>query len=113
MAYKYLLTNGESTDRIEEYIMDLFRLYLSIYPGDIPHYKDLGIDFIFTDVTKDNLESGVRTKVNSLLSKIREAIPSKYQVSINTLDLIDEETVKLVIDVNGELSEDIYINLYE
>ena len=42
-----------------------------------------------------------------------KSLLNKYNISINTLDLIDEETVKLVIDVDGTLSEDIFINLYD
>ena len=45
--------------------------------------------------------------------EINDEICKKYNISINTLDLIDEETVKLVIDVDGTLSEDIFINLYD
>ena len=43
---KYLLSTGESTTRIERYILDLFKLNLQIYPGDIPGSK-LGFEFLF------------------------------------------------------------------
>ena len=114
MKYRYLLSTGETTTKAEEYIIDLFRLYLGVYPGDIPHYKKLGFDFLLTDVTKGELESYVKSKIESLVDKIQDILPNKkYNISINTLDLIDEETVKLVIDVDGTLSEDIFINLYD
>lgn len=113
-TYRYLLSTGEATTKAEEYIIDLFRLYLTLYPGDIPHYKRLGFDFLLTNVTKENLKSDISLKVNQLIGKIQDILPNKkYTISVNTLDLIDEETVKLVIDVDGTLSEDIFINLYD
>lgn len=114
MNYKYLLTSGSTTTKIEEYIIDLFKLYLGVYPGDIPHTKRIGFDFLLTDITKDSLEYNVKSKVNQLVSKIQDILPNKkYEVSVASLTLIDEETVKLVIDVNGVQSEDIIINLYD
>lgn len=113
MEYRYLLSNGQATSKAEEYIIDLFRIYLTVYPGDIPHYKKLGFDFLLTDVTKDRMTDLVREKVTSLVSKIQESLPNqKYKITISELDLIDEETVRLVIDVSGVKSEDIFINLY-
>lgn len=112
MALKYLLSTGESTNKTEEYIIDLFRVYLTVYPGDIPHYGDLGFDFLLTDITKDNLVSSIKSRVKKLISKISSVVPN-YSITINTLDVIDEERVKLVIDVNGVLSEDLFINLYK
>ena len=114
MKYRYLLSTGETTTKVEEYIIDLFRLYLGIYPGDIPHYKRLGFDFLLTDVTKDDLKYKINSMVNELVEKIQAVLPNqKYAITIKTLDLIDEETVKLVVDVNGESSEDIFINIYD
>ena len=113
-TYRYLLSTGEATTKAEEYIIDLFRIYLTLYPEDVPHYNSLGFNFLLTDVTKENLKSTVTSKVEQLVGKIQDILPNKkYTISINTLDLIDEETVKLVIDVNGTLSEDIFINLYD
>lgn len=113
-TYRYLLSTGKATTKVEEYIIDLFRIYLTLYPGDIPHYKRLGFDFLLTDITKENLRNEITTRINSLISTIQDTLPNqKYKVTINTLDLIDEETVRLIIDVDGTLSEDIYINLHE
>lgn len=113
MEYRYLLSTGQATTKVEEYIIDLFRIYLTVYPGDIPHYKKLGFDFLLTGVTKDRMKEEVRGKVESLVKKIQDSLPNqKYKITISELDLIDEETVRLVIDVSGTKSEDIYINLY-
>ena len=112
-AYRYLLSTGELTTKAEEYIIDLFRIYLTVYPGDIPHNKRLGFDFLLTGITKDNLESRIKSRIEQLIEKIQDILPNKkYKIKINTLDLIDEETIKLVIDVDGYLSDDIFINLY-
>ena len=113
MEYRYLLSNGQATTKAEEYIIDLFRIYLTVYPGDIPHYEKLGFDFLLTNVTKDRMTEAVKVKVESLVSKIQDSVPNqKYTISISELDLLDEETVRLVIDVSGTKSEDIYISLY-
>lgn len=112
--YRYLLTTGETTTKVEEYIIDLFRLYLMVYPGDIPHAPGIGFDFLLTGITKDDLEYQVKSRVNSLVDKIQDKVKnSSYQIKISSLDLIDEETVKLVIEVNGILSDDMYINIKE
>lgn len=110
---RYLLSDGQATTKMEEYIIDLFRIYLTVYPKDIPHYSKLGFDFLLTNVTKDGLKEGVTNKVNSLIDLIQESVGESYKITIAELDLIDEETVRLVIDVDGVESEEIYINLYQ
>lgn len=112
MQRRYLLSTGRATTKAEEYIIDLFRIYLTVYPGDIPHYSSLGFDFLLTGVTKDGLIESVKEKVNSLVSKIKDSVSGGYDITVSELDLIDEETVRLVIDVSGVKSEEIYINLY-
>ena len=112
-TFKYLLSTGKATTKVEEYIIDLFKIFLTLYPGDVPHYENLGFNFIITEVTKDNLKSEITSMVNDLIEKIRNVLPGSYTITINTLDLIDEETVKLIIDVDGTLSEEIYINIYD
>ena len=46
---KFLLSTGKTTDKIEYYVVDLFRLYLSVYPGDIPGASRIGFDFNLRD----------------------------------------------------------------
>ena len=43
---KYRLTTGGATNKVELYIIDLFRLYLIINRRDIPMNNDLGFDFL-------------------------------------------------------------------
>lgn len=112
MKKRYLLSTGQATSKAEEYIIDLFKIYLTVYPGDIPHYKNLGFDFLLTRVTKNDLISSVRSKIESLVKKIKDSVGDKHTIKISELDLIDEETVRLVIDVSGVKSDDILINLY-
>ena len=42
---RYLLSTGASTTEIEKYVLDLFKLYIQIYPGDIPG-SNIGFNFI-------------------------------------------------------------------
>jgi hypothetical protein len=112
MAYKYLLTSGQSTTKIEDYVIDLFRLYLQVNPGDIPHSDRIGFDFTLTDVKKDSLKNEVEFRVKSLMKNIQERF-NGLDISITSLDLIDEEHIKLVIQINGKVSGDYYIDLYQ
>lgn len=109
---KFLLSTGQSTTKVEEYILDLVNLYLKINPGDIPHRPDFGSDFTFTDVMKDELSREISYRLNSLVDKIKSRV-SGISLSVESIFLIDEETVKLVLQINGKLSEGYYINLYE
>ena len=112
MAYKYLLSNGYSTDKIEEYILDVIGLYLSIHPGDIPHSKNLGFNFTITDTMKDGLEEEIVYRVDSLIDTIKSRL-SGVSIAKESISLIDETKVKLVLRINGKLSDEYYINLYE
>ena len=42
---KYLLSTGDTTTKIEEYVLDLFKMNLVVRPDDIPHYSTVGFDF--------------------------------------------------------------------
>lgn len=108
---KYLLSTGLSTTKIELYIMDLFVLHMKINPGDIPHASDIGFDFIMTNTTKDTLIDDVKFRVKSLIKKIKEKLNSLVVIEIVSLDIINEETARLVISVNNIESEIYTINL--
>lgn len=109
----YLLSTGQVTNRIEYYIIDLFRLYLNIYPKDIPGASGIGFNFIFTDVKKSDLTSDIKSRIDQLISKIKDKFVRTLEIKIVSLDLIDETKVKLVISVNQVESNDILININE
>ena len=108
---KYLLSTGQSTNLPEYYIIDLFKLYLKIYPNDIPGASQVGFNFIFTDTKKNEIVSEIRGRINSLITKIKSKFPSNPNISIVSLDLIDETRIKLVISVNKIQSDDIEVNI--
>lgn len=112
MIHKYLLTTGETTTKIEEYIIDLFRLYLTVYPDDVPHKRNIGIDFNLAGTFKDELPGKVNSLVSELINKIKTKVPESVEIEQESLDLIDEGTAKLVISVNSVKSPDIIIDLY-
>lgn len=112
MTKKYLLSTGITTDRIDQYIIDLFKLYLSIYPGDIPNYESLGFDFIMNDVKKDELVSEIRNRLGNLITKIKKQFQG-IQMSITDIELINETTLSLVINVNQTRSDVIFVDLYK
>ena len=109
---KYLLSTGQSTNLIEYYIIDLFNLYLKIYPNDIPGAPNIGFNFIFTDVKKSDIISEIRSRVDSLISKIGEKFTStNLSIKLISLDLIDETKVKLKVRVNQIESNEITVNI--
>jgi predicted YcjX-like family ATPase len=108
---KYLLSTGRTTEKIETYIIDLFRLNVSIWPGDIPN-STAGFDFILTNTKKDELESEVRIRMNALVSNIKSQFEKGILIEVGDIDIIDEERVRATISVNQE-SENIIINLYD
>lgn len=112
MAYKYLLSSGYSTDKIEEYILDVIGLYLNIHPGDIPHAKNLGFNFTLTNTMKDGLEEEIIYRVDSLIDTIKSRLTGVSIVK-ESITLIDETRVKIVLKINGKSSDEYFINLYE
>ena len=107
---KYLLSTGETTTQVEYYILDLFKLYLTIYPGDIPGNDKIGFDFILTDVKKDELVSEVSLRARSLVSLIKKKFDN-YDIILEDISVIDETRVRLDISVNKIYTDNITIDL--
>lgn len=110
MAYKYLLSTGLTTTKPEEYVLDLLDLYLKVNPGDIPGLDNFGFNFTFINVMKDDLESELIYRFNSLIDLIKTRV--RVPLSLESMTLIDETRVKLVLQIDGRLAEDYYIDLY-
>ena len=110
---KYLLSTGMSTDKVEYYIIDLFKLYLNIWPNDIPNSPNLGFDFILTDVKKDELVSTVKSRVNQLIDKIRNKFTRTLSIELVSVEIIDQTKVKITINVNQVRSEEITVDINE
>lgn len=103
---KYLLSTGGSTMKIERYIMDLFRLYIQIYPGDIPG-SDIGFDFILTDTKKDELPNIVQSRVSSLVSVIQDKVGNNknIKIEVGSIQILSEERAIIEINVNDYIEE--------
>lgn len=111
---KYLLSTGETTSRIEYYILDLFRLNLQIWPGDIPGAPGIGFDFIFNDVKKDEVVGEVESRISSLASSIKQKIGSdRCEVVVDKIEIIDESRVRITIIVNETASDTITLDIYD
>ena len=92
---RYLLSSGRVTDRLEYYVMDLFRLYLTVYPGDVPNVPSFGFDFSLGGTFKSDLRNAVISKVKDLVSIISSRFnENEVAISIVSLDIIDEELAK-------------------
>lgn len=107
---KYLLSTGEITSRLELYIIDLFKLNMQIYPDDIP-WSSIGFDFIMTDTKKPEVPDEIRFRVQSLLDRFKNRF-SGVKISLESVEIIDEEMAHVVFNVNSERGE-VEIKLYE
>lgn len=112
---KYLLSTGKSTPRLELYILDQFKIYLTANPGDIPGDSGVGFDFTLTNVMKSELREEVSRRVLSLVQKIRAKHGQGVSIEVNSLDIIDEERVDLVITVTAgdSITDELSLTLHK
>lgn len=110
---RYMLSSGRTTTKIQEYILDLFSLYLGLNPGDVPGLPDFGFNFTFAGVPKMELMSKMEFRINAFLEKIGKSFPN-HRIVLEELIMPTEETVKIVVSVDGSTAtEPIYLNIYE
>lgn len=95
---KYLLSTGRSTVKIEKYILDLFKLNLKIFPGDIPN-SNIGFEFILNDIKGDELLDTIKSRVNTLVDKFRAKF-SNINISVESVELLSKEQVRIKINVD-------------
>lgn len=105
---KYLLSTGETTGKIEKYILDLFKLNMAIYPDDIPN-SNIGFNFVITDVKKSELPGEIRSRITSLITRLQSRF-SGITISLESLELLSEELARVVVKVNQE-SEQIELTI--
>lgn len=108
---KYLLSTGYATDKIEEYVVDIFRLYLQVWPGEIPGSPQIGFDFILTDIKKADLVNTVTTRLSSLINKIQDKFGKAVDISLESVEIIDETKVSVTIRVNDSTTDKFIIEL--
>ena len=107
---QYLLSTGEITSRLEYYIIDLFKLNIQVYPGDIP-WSGIGFDFIMSNVKKPDVPSEIEYRVRNLLDRFNNRF-SGVTISLESVEILDEERARVVFNVNKERGE-VEINLYD
>lgn len=109
---KYLLSTGSCTDKIEYYIIDLIRLNFIILPDDIPGETGIGFDYLLINEKKDEIVSSIKSKLKVLINKIKNRLGDKYDITIQSIDLINgtEGRLKLIINVN-EVSEELTVSV--
>lgn len=109
---KYLLSTGKITEKIEYYILDLFRLYLSIYPKDIPGADRIGFDFNITNTFKANLPNEVSNRVKNLISTLQDRFKSGLKIELVSCELLDETKAKVIVSCGEIQGEEIVIDIY-
>jgi hypothetical protein len=112
MTKKFVLSTGRTTTKIEEYILDLFKLYLSVNPGDIQYLPEFGFNFTFAGIPKADLPDKIQFRMESFVKKVSESFPGT-RIVLEELSMISEETVRATISVNGTTSDNIFVNIYE
>ena len=110
---KYLLSDNTVTSQVEYYVIDLFKLYLSVYPEDIPGAGNIGFDFNLRGTFKADLASEVESRISSLVTKFQNKFGGGLSFSLEECSLIDETSVKIVVSCGRVRSDDIMINLYD
>lgn len=109
---KYLLSTGLVTTNPIEYILDLFPLYLGVNPGDIPGLPEFGFNFTFAGIPKKDLYSRIEFRMSAFIEKIQSSFP-EMKISMGNLRMTTEDTVEVTIQINGSMSDPIYISIYE
>ena len=109
---KYLLSTGETTTKLEEYVLDLFKMNLVIRPKDIPHYSTLGFDFTLVGIPKDSLKLEVKRRLENLIVNIQNLFDkSIVKISLDSIELINDETISIVVKINNYTSSEIKIDI--
>ena len=105
----YVLSTGEITKKEERYVLDLFKIFLRLYPLDVPG-SDVGFDYFLGDTKKDELKGKILRKAQELVSKVKEKAPKNVDMSIESIDILSysEATIKIRA---GIYEEDIMINI--
>lgn len=110
-AWKYLLSTGRGTNKVEEYVIDLFKLYLQIWPGDIPGASSIGFDFILTDIKRADVGNVISSRVSALVEKIREKLGDGIKIRVDSVELIDNSRIRFTITINNTMTETINVNI--
>lgn len=110
MEVKYLLSNGKGTTSKEEYLVDLFKLYLLIHPGDIQG-SSIGFNRFFGDIHKNKLPDEVKFRIEQLVDSLSKYVGGTT-IKLTSLEMLSPSRVRIVISVN-ELTEEISLNIYE
>jgi len=109
---KYLLSDNTVTSQVEYYVIDLFKLYLSVYPGDIPGADKIGFDFNLRGTFKSNLEGEVKTRISNLVSKFQNRF-SGLSFNLESCELINDTLVSVIVSCGRVRSDEITVNLYQ
>lgn len=107
---KYLLSSGECTERLDLYIIDLFKLNMQIYPEDIP-WSAIGFDFLMTNTSKPSVPSEIEYRVKKLLDRLQQRFGG-VQIGLESIEILDETRARVIFNVSKERGE-VEINLYE
>lgn len=106
---KYLLSTGSCTTKFEVYLLDLFKLNLSIFDGDIPN-SVIGFNFILSDLHKDDILISLESRIKSLIDRINSKHNLDSRLVLDSLELLSESRARIIVSMN-EYSETVDIKI--
>ena len=107
----YILSSGKSTDRVEDYLLDLFELYLKIYPGDVPGVPEFGFDFNLLGVMKEDLPKEIKSRVAGLVNKVNSRFSAGIKLEVVSLEIISETKARVTVQA-GQSRSEVTLNIY-
>lgn len=98
---RYLLSTGSSTSKVELYMLDLLRLNISIFSGDIPN-SAVGFNIITSNIHKDELLGAIESRLQLLVENInkRMGLPG-YTMKIDSVELVGPSNARVVVSINS------------
>lgn len=102
---KYLLTDGSTTSKIEVYVLDLFKLFMTVHTGDIIMNRSFGGEFSFSGVTNSTARIDVESKAEKIISQIKKSIPSTVILNLVGVQFVSPTEVSVSININDQQYE--------
>lgn len=109
---KYVLSTGKTTKDINLYIIDLFRIFTTVYKDDIPG-SDIGYDFILSDVKKDELVKVVNEKCTSIVSLISDRVKAISGVTVNlsSIERVESGRFSITLTATSGIDNETELNV--
>ena len=69
-------------------------------PGDVP-FSDLGFDFTWIDVKKDELYDELVRRIRTLIDNINKRFTGSTKLTLTSVNIVSENKAKVVVSVGA------------